>query len=135
MRKKALLASVFLSWFLLFSFQPASALTDVKVQKLVLFKENVDVNIINETNSIILEKYINLPAAKIEIPADKLEYFLESQSVLAMENEQKAEAVGQTIDWSTSAVQAERAWKANYTGKNVKVAILDSGIAPHPHLK
>ncbi|HAQ06866.1 MAG TPA: hypothetical protein DCR24_04825, partial [Bacillus bacterium] len=33
------------------------------------------------------------------------------------------------------AVQAERAWKANYTGKNVKVAILDSGISPHPDLK
>jgi minor extracellular protease Epr len=135
MKKKSMILCVIISISLLFPFYQASAFDEVKVQKLVLFEEEVDMDLVKMTGSTILEQYENLPAAKLAIPLDKIDWFSVAETVTALEDEQKAKAVGQVIDWSTSAVQAPKAWKANYTGKNVKVAILDSGISPHPDLK
>jgi minor extracellular protease Epr len=132
---KSMFLIAIISISLLFPFQNAYALDEVKVQKLVLFEKEVDVDLIKLTRSRVIEKYDNFPAAKIEIPLNELDHLAAATSVVAIENEQKTEAVGQLVDWSTSAVQAQKAWQAKYTGKDVKVAILDSGISPHPDLK
>lgn len=127
--------SVMISISLLLPLHQVSAFDEVKVQKLVLFEKEVDMDLVKSSGSTILEQYENLPAAKLAIPIDKIDLFSGADNVAAIENEQKAKAVGQVIDWSTSAVQAQKSWQANYTGKNVKVAILDSGVSPHPDLK
>lgn len=135
MKKKAVLTSIILSCSMLFSLPSVSAAEDIKVQKIVLFKKEIDLELIEKTNSYIIEDYKNLPAAKVEIPLNQIQRFISTPTVLSIENEQIVEAVGQVVDWGTSTVQSARAWQANYTGKNVKIAILDSGIAPHPDLK
>ena len=40
----------------------------------------------------------------------------------------------QPIPWNISMVKAPGAWAKGYTGKGVKVAVLDTGVAPHPDL-
>jgi subtilisin len=40
----------------------------------------------------------------------------------------------QSIPWNISLVNAPKAWGRGYTGKGVKVAVLDTGIASHPDL-
>ncbi|PLS17926.1 peptidase S8 [Bacillus sp. M6-12] len=37
--------------------------------------------------------------------------------------------------WNLQAVKAASAWSRGYTGEGVKVAVIDSGIAPHPELE
>jgi minor extracellular protease Epr len=135
MKNKFLFLSAVLSMALLFSVHNAYAFDGLRVQKLVLFDREIDMELLHSTGSEVLEQYDNLPAAKLEIPLDKLDQFSTAKTVISIEEEQKAKAVGQLVGWGTTAVQAPKAWQANYTGKAVKVAILDSGISPHPDLK
>lgn len=37
----------------------------------------------------------------------------------------------QQIDWGIYRVKAPTAWKQGYTGKGIKIAVLDTGIGPH----
>jgi minor extracellular protease Epr len=135
MNKRNMFLGVMISISLLHPFQTAFASKEMKVQKLVLFKTEIDMDLVRLNDSIILEEYENFPAAKLEIPLDEVEDFLVSDTVITLEDEQKAKAVGQVIDWSTSTVLPQKSWQANNTGKNVKVAILDSGVSPHSDLK
>jgi minor extracellular protease Epr len=135
LKKTYIILNIVFSISLLFPIHQAFAFDAVKVQKLVLFEEEVDKDLVKLTGSTILEQYEHLPAAKLAIPLDKVNQFLVADTVTAIEDEQQAKAVGQVIDWSTSAVQAQKSWQAEYTGKNTKIAILDSGVSRHPDLK
>ena len=42
--------------------------------------------------------------------------------------------VGARLDYTTTAVGAPAAWEDGMGGAGVTVAVLDSGIAPHPDL-
>lgn len=43
-------------------------------------------------------------------------------------------AANQTIPWNINLVKAPGAWARGYRGQGVKVAVLDTGVAPHPDL-
>ncbi|WP_053403394.1 S8 family serine peptidase [Priestia koreensis] len=57
--------------------------------------------------------------------------FLENQNVVSIERDKKVHLLEQVMDWGVQAVHASYAWKSTYTGKGVKVAVLDTGIGPH----
>ncbi|MEW4283847.1 S8 family serine peptidase [Priestia koreensis] len=57
--------------------------------------------------------------------------FLENQNVVSIERDKKVHLLEQVMDWGVQAVHAPYAWKSTYTGKGVKVAVLDTGIGPH----
>ncbi|WP_210366129.1 cell wall-binding repeat-containing protein [Bacillus sp. REN3] len=135
MKKLSVLASILIAISLVFPTHPEGSPPNNKVQKLVLFKEMIDDNVIKETGSTIIERYENIPVALIEIPNDRIGDFSAAKTVISIENEQKAEAAAQASDWSTTAVQAQKAWHASFTGKNIKIAIIDTGISPHPDLE
>src|SRR5260370_7013008 len=40
-----------------------------------------------------------------------------------------------TLSNAASAVNAEFAWQSNYTGAGIGIALIDSGVNCHPHLK
>nr|WP_302328453.1 S8 family serine peptidase [Salirhabdus salicampi] len=40
----------------------------------------------------------------------------------------------QQIDWGITRINGPLAWRSNFTGKGVKVAVVDTGIAPHEDL-
>lgn len=41
----------------------------------------------------------------------------------------------QTLEWNIDRIDAELAWAAGNTGAGVKLAIIDTGVGPHPDLK
>lgn len=51
-----------------------------------------------------------------------------------MEEDQIVSLTVDTIDWGTDRIQAPVTWSKGYTGKGVKVAIVDTGIASHTDL-
>lgn len=40
----------------------------------------------------------------------------------------------QTLEWNVDRIDAEAAWAAGITGAGVKLAIIDTGVGPHPDL-
>jgi minor extracellular protease Epr len=105
-----------------------------KVEKLILFKDYVDKTLIKHLNGTILEEYKNIPAIRISIPEENLYRLSQDISIKSIESEQHIKVDGQIQDWGVSSIQAPNAWHSNYTGKNVKVAVIDSGIFPHNDL-
>lgn len=106
----------------------------LNVEKLVLFKNHVNKTLIEDLGGTILEEYKNIPALRVSIPETTLSNLKQNISIKSIENEQKVALTGQVQDWGVNAVKAPLAWHSNYTGKNVKVAVIDSGIFPHEDL-
>lgn len=121
------------AFFLLAS--PLQAVENERTQKIVLFRDTVDKNIIAISGGSIIEEYKNFPAVKIDITEEKILSLKSNSEILLIEDEQKVEESGQMIEWGVKAIQTQKAWNNHYTGKNVKIAIMDSGISPHADLK
>lgn len=47
----------------------------------------------------------------------------------------KREVKGQVVDYGHKLMDVAGSWAKSYTGKNIPVYVIDTGIAPHPDLK
>ena len=102
--------------------------------KLILFKDRVNKALIEQFDGTILEEYKNIPAVRVSIPENNLIYLKQDHSIKSIENEQKVSIDGQVQEWGVTSIKAPIAWHSNYTGKHVKIAVIDSGINPHEDL-
>jgi minor extracellular protease Epr len=107
---------------------------NIKVEKLLLFKSHVDNNLIDKLGGTIIEEYKNIPAVRIMIPEENISLLSHNRSIISIENEQKVQVEEQTENWGVNAIEAPKAWQSHYTGKGVKVAVIDTGIYPHEDL-
>jgi len=87
------------------------------------FTQSLDVDVVNN--------YTELDAAFIELPASSVENVSDREFIDRMEPNYKTEAM---LSDSKTQIGVEAAWDTNYTGKDVSVGIMDSGIADHSQL-
>lgn len=120
--------------FLLLS-TPKQVMGNERTEKIVLFRDAVNKQVIETSGGTIIEEYKNIPAVKVSINEEKILSLKSNSEILLIEDEQKVEKSGQIVDWGVTAIQSQKAWNNHYTGKNVKIAIMDSGISPHEDLK
>ncbi|MDC0702961.1 MULTISPECIES: S8 family serine peptidase [Priestia] len=77
-----------------------------------------------------LEKVASLPGVKAIYPS------VEYHTTEVKSKEVSAEEYGSEMDKSIYYVGADQAWKSGYTGKNMTVAVIDTGVDyDHPDLK
>jgi minor extracellular protease Epr len=100
-----------------------------------MFHHTIDQDLIEKVNGIVLEQYDNFHAIKASIPKSKINELKSSSNVKAVEPDIILQAKGQIKDWGIESIKSQRTWDFNYTGKGVKIAILDTGISPHKDLK
>jgi minor extracellular protease Epr len=100
-----------------------------------MFHHSIDEDLIEKVNGIVLEQYDNFHAIKASIPKSKINELKSSSNVKGVEPDIILQAKGQIKDWGIESIKSQRTWDFNYTGKGVKVAILDTGISPHEDLK
>jgi minor extracellular protease Epr len=120
-----------LLWIFLF---PTNAYGQETATKLVLFKNGTAIQQIIDSGGVITERFDNFPAVKAQIPIDQIPDLANSADILSIEEDQKVAIEGQLQDWGASTIQSQKSWNRNFTGKNVKVAVIDSGISPHDDL-
>lgn len=136
MKIKLFLLAILLTTFAFFLLaSPLQAMEIERIKKIVLFSEAVDKHIIESYGGTIIEEYKNFPAVKIYINEENVHSLKSNSEILLIEDEQKVEKSGQIIDWGVTSIQSQKAWDNHYTGRNVKVGIMDSGISPHEDLK
>lgn len=95
---------------------------------LVLFKDEVSVETIEDANGKIMEVTDEVPIAVVTIPSDEVTNLVEDPNVIAVEDDQLLRIHQQYTDWGIEKVKATSAWRTNYTGKGIKIAIIDSGV-------
>jgi minor extracellular protease Epr len=134
--KIKLISLTFLTSFTLFLLvTPQQAIGKETTEKIILFRDTVNRHVIESYEGIIIEEYKNIPAVKIYINEAKIPSLKLNSEILLIEDEQTVEKSGQMVEWGVKAIQSQKAWNNHYTGKNVKIAIMDSGISPHEDIK
>jgi len=105
------------------------------VSVIILFHEAprpADISVIKSDGASIKHKYALIDAVAVTIPAQAAEKIAKRPFVKLVEPDYKVKLV---LDTSASQIQADKVWNKDLTGKDIDVAILDTGIHDeHPAL-
>ncbi|WP_216829898.1 peptidoglycan-binding protein [Alkalihalobacterium elongatum] len=112
-----------------------SAHIEEKEQMIVIFKETIDDDILEEYDGTLIKKFEQLSTAAVELSPSAAAELEEHPEVLSIEVDHVVSIRGQVVDWGVQQIQAPKSWESGFTGKGVKIAVLDTGIAPHQDLK
>ncbi len=86
---------------------------------------------ISNLGGVVTQQFSSVPALTATIPVSQLSTLANNSSVAYISPDRP---VAGTVDLSAAASGADIAYQAGYTGAGVGVAIVDSGIYPHPDL-
>ncbi|MBM3199424.1 hypothetical protein FJZ53_00705 [Candidatus Woesearchaeota archaeon] len=106
-----------------------------KVSVIILFQERptqADISIIQSDGASIKYQYTIIDAVAAQVPAQAADKIAKRAFVKLVEPDYKVKLV---LDKSISQIQANKVWESGITGKNIDVAVLDTGIHDeHPAL-
>lgn len=135
MVKKNYLIPLFLiALFFNFSVQTINA-NESTEKVIVYFNDDVDEQLILSVGGEIEKTYNNFPVAVVEMTEDAVEKLQQAPNVLSVEEDHIVSINNQKLEWGVSKVNAPQSWQSGYTGKGIKVAVVDTGIANHDDLK
>ncbi|ODS40290.1 MAG: hypothetical protein A7315_09010 [Candidatus Altiarchaeales archaeon WOR_SM1_79] len=113
----------------------AKAQADENISVIIFFYERpmmADIRAIRSDGASIKYQYGIINAAAAQVPAEALDDIAKRDFVKLVEPDYRVELV---LDNSIPQIQADRVWGANITGKEIDVAIIDTGIHDeHPDL-
>ncbi|MCP3761342.1 S8 family peptidase [Domibacillus sp. A3M-37] len=117
-----------------FGLNHALAAHEEEQKVIVIFDEKVDKKAIAEVEGEIDQTFKQLPIASVTMPADEVQQLKQDESVIRVEKDITVYASAQTLDWGIQATNVPASWSAGLTGKGIKVAVVDTGIATHSDL-
>jgi len=124
--------------FVNFEVDQVAATSHEMKRMIVVFDEELSEQEINETVEIvdgeIKEIYDEVTVATVEIPSDMINTLLDDPEVKSVEEDIIIQLNAQIEDWGIQSTQIPLAWDSGFTGKGVKVAVIDSGISAHSDL-
>lgn len=136
MKKKKLCSTVLASLLVLSSApQLADASSDNgKERVIVVFKNSAKKNPLSIQGLEVRQQYANIPAAALEVPKAALAGLKNNPNIAHVELDQTVQIENQTQDWGIAKLKAPAAWQSGFTGKGVKISVVDTGISQHPDL-
>lgn len=110
--------------------------TNEQKQVIVVFKDSINQHLINQVHGIVHEKYEIIHGVSMTVPIEFIPILKNDDSVLSVQEDQIVQMESQKIEWGNIKTRVEEAKKEGFTGKGVKIAILDTGVdRTHPDLK
>lgn len=105
---------------------------------LVVFEEEMSNQEIYETlenvGGNVTETYNEVSVASVEVREDSVHELLDDPSVKHVEEDILISLNAQIEDWGIQSANIPAAWNSGFTGRGVKIAVIDSGISPHGDL-
>lgn len=101
---------------------------------IIMFEEEVNETLIEEANGEIDIEYTSMPVASVTISESGLKELENNSQIRRIEKDVLIKTSAQFQDWGIQTINAPLAWNSGYTGKGVKIAVIDSGISPHEDL-
>lgn len=92
-------------------------------------------SVIQEYGGKIEQSYNEMNMAAGSIPLDQIERMTQDSRIVYIEIDKPVELKPtQYIEWGNIKIEAPNALASNFTGKGVKIAVVDTGIATHEDL-
>jgi minor extracellular protease Epr len=113
---------------------PSVKAQGVNERVIVLFKNRVDKKVVVQAKGSINREYRNVNALAVSVPAKAIKGLKNNPGILAVEPDVRVRVKQQTADWGINRTDAPAAWSSNFTGKGVKIAVVDTGISKHDDL-
>jgi serine protease AprX len=89
-------------------------------------------DLVNSYNGKVIYRYSVIDGMAVTIPDNKVDELKTLDSVKYVEKDQECQIL---LDKAVPQIGADKVWAAGYTGKGVKVCVIDTGIdASHPDL-
>ncbi|MFI8687539.1 S8 family peptidase [Rossellomorea sp. NPDC077527] len=105
------------------------------VRMTIGFKDRIDLSVLDSYPYEIHHVIDRLKAVSVSLPQSALSDIEKSEGIDWVEKDQEVKVDGQVVDWGHAPVKASEASRSGYTGKGVKVAVIDTGISSsHPDL-
>lgn len=116
---------------------------------IVVYKNKAGKETVLDSDAEVEQQYTHLPAVAVTANQETVKDLKQDPDILYVENNVTFTAAGSTDfnvlsdgtdtsdnfeQWNLEPIQVKQAWKAGLTGKNVKIAVIDSGISPHDDL-
>lgn len=130
MRKKWLVLCFFTLLFVPFSFAYAN---EDRIY-IVSFKNAIDEQAIFSSGATIVDTLTHSPIAIVQADQKAFEKLKPNQSIETIEPSQKISIAAERANWGVDSIRAPQAWKTGYSGKGVKIAVIDTGVGPHEDL-
>jgi hypothetical protein len=131
--KKVLTFLFFLS---VFTLQSQAKADEIQAEYVVLFKHEINWSLLERENVKVVKSYDNIPAVSISTTANIADKLKKSTDVQTLTDSNPYVVQAQQIPWGFEPLKAATEPNSFHTGKNVKVAIIDTGVdSNHPDLK
>ncbi len=94
--------------------------------------ENTVTDLVNSYNGNIVYRYSVIDGMAVTIPDNKVSELKALDNVKYVEKDQQVQVL---LDKAVPQIGADKVWASGYTGKGVKVCVIDTGVdASHPDL-
>ncbi|CAN7205354.1 S8 family serine peptidase [Paenibacillus sp. LjRoot153] len=98
---------------------------------IISFKEDMDPTLVTKAKGKLKKEFKRVSALSATLPANEIEELKKNPKIKRVEPDTKVQVASQTIDRGTQQIQAPLSWSRGYTGQDIKVAVIDSGISLH----
>ncbi|WP_050616525.1 S8 family serine peptidase [Bacillus testis] len=104
---------------------------------IIKYKNTAGKNEVIENAVEVKNEFNSIHSINAVLPESDIARLKEDSNIASIRTNQKLHVLGNPgpMQWSLNAIHAADAWKDGYTGKKVKVAVVDTGISSHPELK
>lgn len=124
----------FLLLFISFSI-PLSSYADEEQIYIVSFTSDVNEETLSSSGATVIQTIKNAPIAIIKANEATALTLQKMKEVTAVEQNEKVKTSAQQLNWGIQPIKIPQAWETGYTGKGVKIAIIDTGSGPHDDLE
>ncbi|UJW59224.1 S8 family peptidase [Bacillus sp. A116_S68] len=100
---------------------------------IIIFDDHIDDHMIEEFEVDVEKTFSSASAVSGKISEQALAE-LEKNPKVMIEVDHIVQVNSQSIEWGINQINAPKAWESSYTGKGIKVAVLDTGISNHSDL-
>ncbi|MFC4557957.1 S8 family serine peptidase [Virgibacillus kekensis] len=151
MQKSHKLFLVILSILFIISYQPVHSYgaESSEVNVIIGYENSSGKQLIIENSNNIEYQSSHLKAMAVTIDSDHLDVIRQSPEIAYVEKniqidlsnlddniEETPKAMYEdSQQWNIQSISGPRAWKEGYTGKNINIAVIDTGISSHPDLE
>ncbi|WP_394188547.1 S8 family serine peptidase [Paenisporosarcina quisquiliarum] len=101
---------------------------------LITFNDQISEEVIEQVDGEINIEFDDIAVAAVSVSEKGIQELKKDPSIKRIEKDLVIKSNSQVLDWGIQSINITKTWQTGYTGKGVKVAVIDSGISSHEDL-